>query len=758
MRIFLVFFLFCSIALSQNSSIISNEWKSYTDVKDIYSFVFENNKIWAASNGGAFVLDKETNEHTIMTNVTGLNSVNLRSVCIDAKGRVWFGNSNGYIDIYDKTNDTWQHLPDIYLSTVSSKKSINQLYVRGDSVFIATEFGLSVYDTKKNDFQDSYFKFGNFSAFLSVSLLKIIGNNIYVVTSSGMAVGNLKNPNLLSPDSWKTYTVTKANSSSLDEITAIESFNDKVYIGTKTDLIRFENDVFYHLGNVWSGLNLKLFRTDDYLYIFTQYWAFQMDKSEIATKIFDHDDYVTDFKIDGNGLVWYSIQGSGLKYYDLNKKSFKTISLNCPNSNLFSSVAVDANSRLWAASAMNGNGRGFYTMKDDKWTNFYFAKDTVLGSNDYYKILIDKSNAVWIGSWGSGIAVIKNDSNLKVYNEKNSALCGIGENPNFVTINDMATDYDGNIWILNSLASNGKALVCFYPKDSSWNSFSNGLYPGENKYQDIVVDDIGTKWFISGNIGNQSSYPGVFYYNNNYSLSGASNGWGLIENDIISSGSTLTCLALDRTNELWIGSSSGLALIYDPRDPSQKPTRPCYQYSNCNMSGQYINCIAVDALNYKWVGTQSSGIWVLSSDGTSIIAQINTTNSKILSNDVKSIAIDNKTGMAYIGTSNGLSVLKTILIEPVTQFGKKLKVSPNPFIPGEGNAMIDGLVEGAQLKVITSAGKIVKDFVSPGGRIAFWDGTDNNNHYVASGVYFIIAYSQDGSEVSKGKVAVIKKH
>jgi hypothetical protein len=104
----------------------------------------------------------------------------------------------------------------------------------------------------------------------------------------------------------------------------------------------------------------------------------------------------------------------------------------------------------------------------------------------------------------------------------------------------------------------------------------------------------------------------------------------------------------------------------------------------------------------------------------------------------------------------GLSTFKTFLVEPLPEYTENLKVYPSPYKPELGSLYIDGLIESSSIKVMSPHGKLITEFQSPGGRIAYWDGKDHNNQFVASGVYFIVAYSGDGSKTSIGKVAVIR--
>jgi hypothetical protein len=166
----------------------------------------------------------------------------------------------------------------------------------------------------------------------------------------------------------------------------------------------------------------------------------------------------------------------------------------------------------------------------------------------------------------------------------------------------------------------------------------------------------------------------------------------------------------------------------------------------------------VDALNQKWVGT-SEGVVLLSTDGTQQIAtySVESTGGKLINNDVRSIAVDGKTGMAYFGTLNGLAAVTTASATPNQVLGKLL-ISPNPlFIPGSSEATIDGLVENSQIKIMSIDGRLIRKIVPPGGRIGFWDGRNDEGAYVASGVYIIVASSEKGETATTGKIAVIRR-
>ncbi len=269
---------------------------------------------------------------------------------------------------------------------------------------------------------------------------------------------------------------------------------------------------------------------------------------------------------------------------------------------------------------------------------------------------------------------------------------------------------------------------------------------------DVVIDDYGTKWFA--NYGRFETEParGLYYYNETRNLPGSRAGWGkLTDLDGLSSNQVWS-VAVDRFGDVWVGSDLGISIIYSPTNPgaSIAPYRP--------LRDQIIQDILVDPLNRKWVATKR-GVFLLSQDGTDVLAHytVESTGGKLLADDVASVAIDGRTGVVWFGTEKGLTSLSTAAVSPERSFAE-LKVYPNPFeIPAAAPVTVDGLVEGSSLKVFTIDGTLVREIVTPGGRIGFWDGADGRGELVSTGVYVIVAYSENGTDVGSTKIAVIRK-
>jgi flagellar hook assembly protein FlgD len=103
-----------------------------------------------------------------------------------------------------------------------------------------------------------------------------------------------------------------------------------------------------------------------------------------------------------------------------------------------------------------------------------------------------------------------------------------------------------------------------------------------------------------------------------------------------------------------------------------------------------------------------------------------------------------------------MSTLTTFSVEPKQDFDKIL-LYPNPFkLAKHSFVTIDGLVKNSTIKILSISGKLIKTIISPGGRLAFWDGKDENGKFVSSGIYILVAFDEEADKITTSKFAVIR--
>ncbi|MGE5402502.1 MAG: two-component regulator propeller domain-containing protein [Ignavibacteriales bacterium] len=721
-------------------------------MKNVNDACASGNGIWAATSGGAFYYSFEDHSYLTLNKAKGLSNNALTAVTIDNNGRIWFGGQEGAIDVYDPVKDVFLKKIHDIADINKGQKKINSLSVKGDTIFVSTDFGVSLINASDFTFKDTYLKLGSFPSDTKVNNI-YLKDVLYVATENGIARQKPGTINLSAPEAWENFNNQQGLPSST--VTKVITYKDSVIAATSSGLAVLNNSFWNYYLTQFNGISiLDLLVRNDSLFIVTKdqvsvYFNGKLSKPYPSSNISYYKIVTTP-----SGEL-YSTTNKGL--LRLSSDSVKVFfAPEGPASNFFPAMSVDKDGNLWSGSGSSGSAVGFYKYDRQKWTN-YSPNDVPNPSKNpaYFKTYVSPDNVVYLLNWGEGFTRYK-DGNFKLFNASNTPLGGVPENLGFVVVSGLTTDSKGNLWVLTYKSSN-KTPLYVLRSDSTWEGFSNSkLFSKVMQGYDILVDQYDTKWMVMSEIG-LSTGSALYYYNGDSPLypdgDYDDNGLGLITSVHGLNSNSINAIALDRRGELWVGSSAGINVISDTREPKSKKITSVEP-----LSTKVVNCIAVDALNQKWVGTQQ-GVYVVSPDGAKIVESYTSSNSPLPNDIIKSIAIDNNTGTVYIGTDYGLTSVTTTAVKPQEGF-TEMFVFPNPVIIEDNSSVkitIEGLVRDTDIKVLSISGKVVNTFTSPGAGIAIWDGKDLNGNFVSSGVYIIVAYDKDGTNLATAKVAIIRK-
>jgi ligand-binding sensor domain-containing protein len=226
----------------------------------------------------------------------------------------------------------------------------------------------------------------------------------------------------------------------------------------------------------------------------------------------------------------------------------------------------------------------------------------------------------------------------------------------------------------------------------------------------------------------------------------------------------INCITFDRSGYLWIGTSDGVIVSYNPGlvfDPSRfsfqrvKVPDIVSGLAVYLLENEVVTTIAVDGGNRKWMGTQRSGLILQSADGTKQLKHFTIDNSPLPSNNIQHVAVHPTTGEVFIATDKGLVSFRGDATEPAATFGK-VYAFPNPVRPNfTGNITITGLVENTIVKITDVSGNLVYETTSQGGQ-ATWNGKDRNGKRVATGVYLFFCSDSTGEQSIVGKILFVK--
>ncbi|MCK5571742.1 MAG: hypothetical protein KAJ12_03240, partial [Bacteroidetes bacterium] len=694
------------------------------------------------------------------TNAEGLRTIALTAIGIDSDQSVWTGSVTGILHRLAPSTGTIQVVLDIANANQTNKR-INSLPMSGDSILVCTDFGLSVFRIDRFEFGDTYMRFGDIpsNARTAVFDATIHEDRIWATVSDGQTVNrvayaSLDNPNLLPPESWTLEEVGPAGSVP----GALEVLGSRLYAGTTTGLYYRDATGWIAVQSLAGKEIIDLTSSSSSLLTCTASGeVFTVDAQGNATPfgtILPYPASSMTSSADGNPLVGSA--GGGILSFETLWTSYLP---DGPAGSRFASVTVDPDGAIWCGSGAV-NGSGLYRYDGNEWMSFTRA-NSALPVDDIYRVSATCNGAIWASSFGRGVIEIPFQTlafdSTNVYGT-NVGMVGLDNDLSFIVPSNVVCDGSGNAWMTTILPANRKVLAVRRP-DGSWltaPAIVNGVRlttltnqtPGGEVEKCLAVDAFDNLWSVV----RDAAFKGVISFGNRGAIDSVAAfhvtaADGLPSNDI-------RTIVVDRDNDIWVGTTKGIGIILDPSNP----LRPGGIASYRPLNGLTINTIAVDPLNQKWVGT-TEGVIHLSPDGTQLLNAftVETTEGKLIDNDVRSIAVDPLTGTVYFGTTSGLASLTTAAAAPKQSFDE-LTIYPNPyFLPSTVPLTVDGLVENSSLRILSIDGALVRDLQTPGGRIGFWDGKDTKGNHVSSGIYIVIAYAEDGSQLSNGKIAVLRR-
>lgn len=736
--LFFIFLLSSQVTFS-NVKILS--WKVHTSFNNPKQVTADNqNRLFFATQGGVLIYNPKTGDEYLINSGNGLWDNDITEIYYSEKiEKVIAGSNTGAITFIDKEIKL-----DIVLDITKSNfpdKSINTIIAYGNTLYIGTGFGLVTYDMDKNIFRETIGKMGEFSINIPVKKAMMVDGKIYLATSEGVCYADI-NSQLANPSSWKTINANNQN----DEYLLCTSLNFDKYFSTKNDIYKLENDSLVHIlyneyeiqnlgvhqNNVYFADAGKIYKLDKNYYNF--YPAYPAKKMLFGYNLQGID----------NNTPLFLYRDNGIGYFADNKLQF--YSPNSPASNLFFDLETDKSGNLWVGTGELPS-KGFMKFDGTNWLNYTVTSNPKFLTDNAMNVLSYDDTTVYISTWGKGLLKFNpnNQTELMYFTSANSPIVGYDEDW-FIT-GQIKLDRNNTLWTVNYGESTQGPVLISMDNTGKFNSYNSCISINDRFRFALEIDGNNTKWIGSTN------GSGLLYLNENGTPDDKSDDiCGVINSSSYSNlpDNTQNALAIDQSGSLWIGTPEGLASVYNPSAILLKQ-KPIIRSLN-SLSQQAINDIYVDAVNNKWLAT-NEGVWVLNPDATEIIDIINTENSPLKTNRIRSITGNTNEGKIFIGTDIQLLEANTLFVAPLDKYS--LLCYPQPFnFSTHSELIIDGLAVDSEVWVTTTSGSIVKRFSTSSRRIV-WDGLDENSNKVQTGVYLLNTQSRTGNQSSLQKITII---
>jgi hypothetical protein len=747
----------------------SSRWEDFFAYNNVTDFYQTATQIIALSDNALFIYNKNSQEIEKISSVNGLSGESTSSIFYsESLQRIVIGYKSGLLEIVDA--DRKVHVkPDIVNFSILGEKSVNHMAANGNDLYLSTPFGIVVFDLETLNFKSTFF-IGSGSTEVYVNEIAFHNNTIYAATKQGFYTADLNDPFLIDFNNWtQHYTAEFSN---------LEVFNNQVYGGTYNNLHRINTDftltpIFSFSENITdirtSGSQLTLstahlvkvldsnFNT---LQQVTSNWGDPYYFTAQTAQTYNNELFI--------GTTTYGILRSGFA----NITQYSEIHPEGPLSNEPFSISV-LNENLWVvfggyndAYTPQGSQFGISHFNGTHWINIPFASDKI-NYRDLVHVNIDPNheNKVYVSSWNDGIIILEDDAVTTRWNHLNSGLENLYTDGINVSIRIGSSIFDqmGNLWVANSWVTN---RLKKFSTSGQWSGYNlNAIFTNPAfGLNEMIIDQSGNKW-----IGTRRN--GALVINEN-----ASKIMGLTtdENKGDLPDLNVRCLAVDRSNKIWIGTRAGMrvfdssANIFDLTSYAAKAVFIAYGqddgFGEALLGNQNINSIAVDGADNKWFGTDGAGVLCTNSSGKETLFQFDKTNSPLPSNKILKIRFDATTGMVFFATDKGI-VAYNSGIAPYGEALGEVYAYPNPVKSNHEFVTIDGrngthIPYGTNVKILDAAGKLVFETNVEEGQEEFggkvvWNKTNLAGHKVASGVYLVLLYEPDNAEVSSTKIAII---
>ena len=690
-------------------------WRAHYSNESIQQ-VIKGDQIYAAAANQIIQINAKK-ETTYLNTTTGLHATGIHKIAwhpIENQLVITYKNSR--IDIVQ--GDQFTLIDDIQLTNLYSDKAINNLFIFNNNAYLSCNFGIVVIDLLKKEVKDTYFPNNNRQ---NVKVLQTLSyqNKLFALTENGVWSTILGQNN-----SW-----SQENTLGITGIQNMFVFKTQLYFNNQQKVYPYQSNIASYQIN--TGTIETIAVDDDKILAGVSYQnngaLIQLNNNQIHTVLIDSSILIKPLGVlkDGN-TIWVADDRKGL--YEKNEQS-KWTPLGGPLSEAYGSNAFSGHQLIMSYGA---DKKGLSSFNEKGWSNLTQIENIKI--NYVNALSIDtKDQSWWIGM----------DNQLIHYDPNKKTIEQPIPNPPIGTIKSIQQKSDGTIAVLKE----GFGIVL--KEGNQWKNYPIDPTLNATNFKKIVIGNNGLIWIIG------PKQQGIFLFQkqNNIPIWKQLNtrkGTGFLPS------MEVTAITEDKNGSIWVGTDYGIAIFQC--DNINEACEAEWQKVESNgfvgflFQKETINCISIDGANRKWVGT-NNGAWLISQDGTEVLQHFTTDNSPLPDNTVLSIGIEPTDGDVFFFTKNEIISFKGEATESATS-QSAIKIYPNPIAPSyNGPILIKNLVNNALVKITDINGQLMMQTRALGGQ-AIWNGRDQYQQKVASGIYLIFIRDDMGNEKAVGKIMI----
>lgn len=784
-----VLFFSCLNLMAQ---IAPGNWRMHLPYNNAIGVEKEGSKLITATSSGIFFYDSDDGSIEVLNKVNGLSDVGISAFARHpGLNLILIGYENGTLDLLK--DGSVRSLRDIFNSGILGSKRINRIQFSGNLAYVSCDFGIVVYNLEKEEVKESNTSMGSGGKTIPVSDCLSYKDTLYAITKEGLR-SLPKNKPLKNTGLWSSIGPESGLPSNPVDLLTLDSVGQNLVLGSWFGL-HFKTGSRFDIRTPFGGKVRSVRKVGNSILVCVGNNVMELNGSgESILRIFDPEYFKRISRpsgalLDENGICWVADQDNGLLRIGLNDTSrilpggpqfTESFSL----STFKDKVVFHAGGYTYPSGNQSNNiNSGFAIFSGNQWKTYnrqIYPKMPL--TRDITHSFFDPSEEIlYLSTFGYGILTldkqdqfgILNDSTTQgglcnifipdcIYNASNPAEAGLGST--YIRITSSTKDARGNLWA--TCFNNKRGSVRYRSAaDQTWNIISlpssNDDFPME-----IISDQINNKWVrMAPGMMSDNAAIWVLDETGDRKIKLTSDpGFGKLPSNEIYD------IKEDKTGYVWIGTSKGLAVFYNPANAffeggisASTPIFPP-EAGRPVLENEVVTCIEIDGANRKWVGTKGSGVWLFNEDISQVIQQFNTANSPLISNFLYDIVVNKMTGEVFFATDKGLISYQGDATENLDERGKplgnncdesKIKTFPNPVPKNfDGLIAIQGLAPNAEVRFVSPSGKLMYKTAAKGS-MATWNGFTYDGKKAPPGIYLILTTSPDGAATCTGKIAIL---
>ncbi|WP_293010952.1 T9SS type A sorting domain-containing protein [Mongoliibacter sp.] len=700
------------------SNIPVGTWQVYNSYLDSGKLTGTETSVFSISQNAVFYLNVASKEVNTLTVLDGLYDQNFTAAS-------FVPNTKKLILAYP--DGTVQLVGERSISTLTALrdnvqiplKKINAFEVKGDLVLVAGAFGMSLINSKNENFEASFTNLGRNGEALEILDLTEDSSRFYLATEDGLLIGN-KSSNL---NDFRNWARVRYDGFLLKEIGITEG---QVFLIDENGFLFLLDKESLVLEPILGVSNAKNMR------FFGERLFFQMENAV--------------YTINGNGSwnLYYSKQEGDFSDYFISNSGFflqvqgegivtengTSFSPNAPSSKLknivpstegFIGIPYFQNIR---GNILTSERQITSTLFQGRWEEVDAPEEILSVAQLNQDIYFGTNSGLWKKSRGKLEPIRLNGQQ------------------NQMSVQVLHTDQTGNLWI--GLRDDAQRLF----KLNSSGALEQVNVPGLAFPHKILSDRSANLWILQKT---QTGNTRLQVFNANTELNRfIGNTEGFLT-------STILDMDLDSNQQLWLGHENGVIYLPNVSGINAGSTinaiTPIFQ-GRPLLSGISVTQVKVAPDQTKWFGTEREGLWRFSEFGDVLLEQFGRNNSPLVSNRIENLNLDPLSGEVLIVQGNAAFSYRGTSMESFESL-ESLKIFPNPVRPEfNGELSIEGLTDFANLKITSAAGRVVHSAQVRGGK-ATWNLSSLVGGRVQPGVYLVYVSDESGRERVAGKFVVL---